>query len=148
ESLSLFGNGTDGGGALQGVSGTWKGTVSLDADTSIGVPDFNGRFTVSGRVTGKFGLTKFGPGTLQFSGAVANDYQGRTLVSAGTLELNKTAGVAVPHQLDIGNASGGSDPVVVQLLRDDQIAHAAPVNIRKSGELLMSSFTASFTATI
>ncbi len=61
-----------------------------------------GNMTFSGIINGSGPLTKTGAGTLQFSGSVAspNTYSGLTTVSAGTLDLNKTAGI-----LDLGRES-------------------------------------------
>ena len=58
----------------------------------------NNNTTFSGAVTNTAGMGKNGAGTLTFSGAAANTYgstsaNGNTTVSAGTLKLNKTAGV-------------------------------------------------------
>jgi len=50
-------------------------------------------FTASGVISGAGGLTKTGTNSLILSGASANTYAGATVVSAGTLNLNKTAGV-------------------------------------------------------
>ncbi len=51
-------------------------------------------FTLGGTVTGGFGFTKTGAGTLILGGTAANSFNGTTTLSAGTLELLKTAGVA------------------------------------------------------
>src|SRR5439155_18294551 len=45
---------------------------------------------------GTVGFIKAGAGTLRLEGATSNTYTGPTTVNAGTLELDKTAGVAVP----------------------------------------------------
>ena len=50
--------------------------------------------TISGIITGTGGgLTKTGAGLLELTGASSNTYTGLTTVSAGTLLLNKTAGL-------------------------------------------------------
>jgi autotransporter-associated beta strand protein len=53
-----------------------------------------GTATFSGAISGEGTLSKTGIGTVTLSGASANTFTGTTTVSAGTLELNKTADVA------------------------------------------------------
>lgn len=65
---------------------------------------------------------KTGVGTLRLNGSVSNTH-GSTVVSAGTLELNNTAGtIAVPGSLSIG-------PAIVRLLKSDQISDTSVVAI-------------------
>ncbi|MBI5345710.1 MAG: autotransporter-associated beta strand repeat-containing protein, partial [Chlamydiae bacterium] len=72
---------------------------------------------------GTVGVTKTGAGLLQFSGASPNTYTGTTTVSAGTLQLNKTVGPAVPST--VVNINGGT----LQLAAADQISNSAAVTI-------------------
>ena len=55
----------------------------------------NGNHTISGVISGSNSLTKLGSGTLTLSGAGANTtFTGGAIVSAGTLQLNKSTDVA------------------------------------------------------
>jgi autotransporter-associated beta strand protein len=66
----------------------------------------NGNHTISGVITGSNSLTKLGSGTLTFSGASANTFTGGAIVSAGTLQLNKSTDVAaISGPLNIGSSA-------------------------------------------
>jgi autotransporter-associated beta strand protein len=143
ETLSISGafSVSTGEGALDGIRGTWSGTISLStSDAAISVNP-NRTFTVSGRITGSGSLTKLGTGTLRLTGTVANDFAGFTFVSAGTLELNKTDVLAVPANLTIGNTNGSAADDTVRLLRTNQIADTRLVTVRKSGVFDLNGFT-------
>lgn len=59
-------------------------------------------------------LTKEGAGTLTLGGTAANTSIGVTLINAGTLRLNKTAGVdAIAGNITLGNNSGGLDVLLL-----------------------------------
>lgn len=59
--------------------------VNLDAASAA---------TITAVVAGTQGLTKTGAGILLLGGTLANEYTGSTTVSAGTLKMSKTAGLA------------------------------------------------------
>jgi autotransporter-associated beta strand protein len=88
EYLELQGSVTITSGLLQTldtvkVSGTGNliaSDVSIDATTTI---DGDGSLTISGDVSGSFGIIKDGSGTLTLSGAIT--YTGETSITAGTL---------------------------------------------------------------
>lgn len=67
-------------------------------------------------------IIKLGTGTLTFSGAEANTYSGDTTINAGTLRLNKTAGVTSVAGSVIINAGG-----TLQLSANNQIADTAGI---------------------
>ncbi|MCA9267455.1 MAG: autotransporter-associated beta strand repeat-containing protein, partial [Planctomycetales bacterium] len=86
--------------------------------------------TLGGDAAVDGGLTKIGAGTLTLGGAGANSYTGTTTVAAGTLALNKTAGV----NAIAGDGNTGTFDVLVTggTLRHDsneQIADSASVNM-------------------
>jgi fibronectin-binding autotransporter adhesin len=64
--------------------------MALSGNSSYNIADVTGSTvtdaTFSGAISGAFGITKTGAGTLMFSGA--NSYTGGTTVSAGTLMVN------------------------------------------------------------
>lgn len=66
----------------------------------------NASATINAVLAGNDGLTKLGDGTLTLGGSQANSYTGLTTVAAGTLRLDKDAGVtAVAGDLEI-NSTG------------------------------------------
>lgn len=116
ETLTLYGTGVGGNGALRNISGTnsWAGAVTLATDARIqsdaGTLTISGNFsssgnhtvtiggsgdvTLSGRIqTGSGGVTKEGSGTLTISGTGGNTYTGDTTLNAGTVIMSKSAGV-------------------------------------------------------
>ncbi|HEX8911633.1 MAG TPA: autotransporter-associated beta strand repeat-containing protein, partial [Humisphaera sp.] len=72
-------------------------------------------------------LTKTGTGKLTLGGSAASIGTGNYVISAGTLELNKTPGAsAVPGGLVLGD---GTTPATAKLLAANQIADAATVTV-------------------
>ncbi len=98
-------------------------TSNLDVAASSGTA-----LTLSGAISENSAgrtLTSSGPGTVTLSGATANTYTGLTQVAAGTLSLNKTAGVNA-----IG--TGGlliDDGATLSLLASNQIADTASATV-------------------
>ena len=110
EALSVGGTGISSGGAIKNSSSSaasFSGDVTLTAATTIAAT--NGNITLSGAIgqdTGSRNLTKTGSSTLTLSGTSANTYLGRTTVSGGVLELNKTAGVnAIAGAVTVGSGA-------------------------------------------
>jgi autotransporter-associated beta strand protein len=73
-----------------GTSGSISGNVVNNATLQFNRSD---SLNYAGAVSGTGALTKLGAGTTTLSGASANTYTGMTTVSAGTLELSKSADV-------------------------------------------------------
>jgi autotransporter-associated beta strand protein len=73
-----------------GTSGSISGNVVNNATLQFNRSD---SLNYAGAVSGTGSLTKLGAGTTTLSGAFANTYTGMTTVSAGTLELSKSADV-------------------------------------------------------
>jgi len=62
--------------------------------------------TVASQLVGSNGMTKAGTGTLTFGGSAANTLTGTTTVSAGTLQLNKSASTtAIAGNLELANGA-------------------------------------------
>ena len=120
--------------------GLGTGAVTLSANRQVTV---NANTLNVGGAIGDGGgartLTKLGNGTLTLSGTVANTYSGLTTVSAGELDLSKTALTnAIAGDLTI---SGGT----VKWLNDNQIANTATVNMT-SGALNLNGMHETVTA--
>jgi autotransporter-associated beta strand protein len=142
EALTVSGVGS-GSGALRSVGGSnaWAGPVTLEGDTTIQVQLSGDALNLGRAIGGPGRLTKIGVGTLTFSGPGANTYSGRTVVTAGTLELNKTASNgAIPGDLDVGDGSGGAQADVLRLLRGSQISDAR-VTVGASGLFDLNGYT-------
>ena len=105
----LNGSGNSIAGALVNNSGnnTLWGPITIGwsngspvinpSDVTIGVT--GGMLTLSGALGGTNNLTKIGSGPLRLTGTTANSY-GNTTLSAGSLQLGKTAGVAaIPNNV-------------------------------------------------
>ncbi|WP_075086818.1 beta strand repeat-containing protein [Verrucomicrobium spinosum] len=95
--------------------------------------------TLSGVLTGSAGFNKSGAGTLILSGAEANEYTGAVSVTAGTVELSKTAGQnAITGNLAAGDGTG-SDRVLWRA--SDQIADSSIVTLNVGGLLSLNGFS-------
>ncbi len=107
--------------SVTGANVTMQVTSTLAATLTVNLA--SGTDIYTGVISGAVSLTKSGAGTLSLAGATANTQTGTTTVSAGVLNLNKTAGVnAIPGQLDI---NGGA----VTFSANNQIADTASVNV-------------------
>ncbi len=72
-------------------------------------------------------LVKSGDGTLVLGGTMANTYTGTTYVNAGTLALNKTAGVnAIAGNIVVGDGRGTD---ILRLDADEQIANTSNLKL-------------------
>ena len=74
-------------------SAVFSGNVTVN-NTATLTAAAGGTSVFSGVIGGAGSITKLGAGTVKFSGASANTFTNAVTVSAGTLELAKTAGVA------------------------------------------------------
>lgn len=119
---------------------SWSGPVTLSRTTSVYV-GASGSLDISGSITGTGGVTKWGLGTLTFSGATGNFYSGATTVNEGQLDLNKSVdfGGITSGGLVIGDGTGTD---TVRYLRSHQ-SWAIPraVRINSSGVLNLNGFT-------
>ena len=82
------------------------GTV-LTGDTTIGVSQSSGSLTLASTISGSFGITKVGSGTLTLQGSGSNSFTGATNVNDGTLVLDNPAlDAAVGGTVNIGDGIG------------------------------------------
>ncbi len=163
ESLLISGNGNGGNGALRNVSGSnaWSGHTVQSANATIGSAagtltlsgnltngGFNtalvggGNIIFGGIVSGTGNLTNNSTGTVSLEGTSANTISGALIVNAGTVLLNKTAGVnAFAGALTVGDGTGGSNADVVRLSASNQIPNASAVTVNSSGLLDLNDFS-------
>jgi fibronectin-binding autotransporter adhesin len=78
-------------GISEAGTATFSGNIVNNNDATFTAAS-GGLATFSGAVSGAGTMQKTGAGTVTLSGASANTFTGMTTVSAGTLQLNKTAG--------------------------------------------------------
>jgi autotransporter-associated beta strand protein len=91
-------------------------------------------------ISGSGSLTKNGTATLVYAGTSPNTLTGTTTVDAGTLRLNKPAGVdAIAGPLVIGDGVGND---IVSLAHTEQIGDLVDVTINASGTLDFATFGA------
>ena len=105
---------------------TFQNPINLGGSTRTVQVDDNPDYTandsavLAGAISGTGGLTKTGAGVLMLGGSASNTYSGDTTVTAGTLDLGKTSGYAIPGgNLSLSNGSR------LRLQGNDQIAHSA-----------------------
>jgi len=142
---SVFVSTTGGNTRTLGLTGagasTFSGPVDLNnAGVTVAADNASGNATFSGVIANWTGstavnnsLTKTGVGTVTLSGASANTYGGLTTVSAGVLNLNKTAGVnAIAGNLTVGNGASNSS-VKLLLSASNQVANGDGQTVTLSG---------------
>jgi len=131
EALSLNGTGISSGGALRNVSGNNSYAGAITQGSASRINSDSGTLTLSGGISGAYGLTiggagnvtvnttaiAIGAGTLTKDGAgtltmgVANSYSGKTSVNGGTLSiaqdnhLGTAPGSATAGHLDFNNGT-------------------------------------------
>ncbi|HWX23003.1 MAG TPA: autotransporter-associated beta strand repeat-containing protein [Candidatus Binatia bacterium] len=88
---------------------TWAGPIVLNGDVTLDCYPSGNTLDLVGTISGSGGFNKVNAGTVRLSGTNANTYAGTTLVSFGTLELNKIGGgttvYAVPGSLVLSNGT-------------------------------------------
>ena len=95
-----------------------------------------GLIVITSFLTGGGALVKEGGATLRIGGGASSDYGGATIVNEGTLELAKSSGSAIPHDLIIGDGIGGAGADIVRLVNTGgQISTSSRVTINSSGVL-------------
>jgi autotransporter-associated beta strand protein len=126
---------TQGGPALLRGSNTLNLLQAARTFTVLDGPD-NVDLEIGLRMIGfaAGGVTKRGPGTLQFAANGANSYPGMTRVQEGRLELNQN-GIALVGGLIVG----GPSPAEVSLRRNDNIGDNVSVTLLPNGTLSTNS---------
>lgn len=111
------------------------GTLTLqNLGLQNGIHDINatGAVVVNGVMSGNGGFNKLGASTLTLGGSSSNTYTGQTVVSAGTLTLSKTVGVAIGGDCNI---NGG----IILSSAAEQFSNASNLTIT-TGTYNMNSF--------
>ncbi len=123
---------TSGTGTANAVIGS-NGSISTLTVNNSSADNYGGILGGAG-INNNLAFTKTGAGTLTFSGTAANTYAGLTTISAGEMDLSKTAGV---------NAIGGNVTInggTLKLLASNQIADTSTLGI-SSGALNFNNFS-------
>jgi autotransporter-associated beta strand protein len=137
--LSGTGQGTEGILVNRGGTNTWNSNISL-VDPAVVNVFTNSALVINSAIHGVAGLTKIGPGRLEYRGAAANTYSGETRVLEGRLLSAKTAANGgVQGNLFIGDGIGGTSSDVFEILVGFQVANTARVTIATSGLLDISA---------
>ena len=111
-------------GVIGSVSNSWSGPVTnLAAPLKVNVLDTNGTLNLNAAISGFGSLEKTGPGKLILAGANANTYSGDTVVTNGTLVLNKSNGVQAVSNLTVNH------PGKAVWAANEQIANAATLSL-------------------
>ncbi len=141
EPLALEGNGPAEGGALRVLSGDclYAGPIALSRDASVGVP-LATTLRLTNSISGGYGLTKLGAGTLRLAGSAPNTYSGPTLVREGVLTLARSSVPAVPGLLRIGD---GTQPATVRLEAHGQLDLGNTVTLGTGSTLDLNQFNCS-----
>lgn len=107
--------------ATAGLGLTIDSEVRLNGNNLTG--DATGFLILRGVVSGDGDVIKTGAGLLTVSGPVGNTFTGDLLVNAGRLVMQKTAGLAVPNRLVVGDGTGGAGADVAIHLANDQVTN-------------------------
>ena len=129
-------------GALESTGGTntWTGPISLTQTAVINV-ETNSALTLTGVMNAGGGVTKAGPGRLEYAGTAINTYSGVTTVNAGSLVLSRTGGDgrSIPGTLIVGDGTGGLNADLVDIVGTEaQLNNSAAVTVNSSGLFRLS----------
>lgn len=114
-------------------------SLSLAGAATINTSSSTVPLTIADVVTGAFGFTKTGSGTLTLAGASPNTYIGTATVNAGTLVLDKTPGLnaTITGNLVVGDGSGTD---IVRLNATEQIANTSAVTLNTGAQLQLRGY--------
>jgi fibronectin-binding autotransporter adhesin len=116
------------GGRILAGAGTGTslgGSILLAANSTIEAAA-NVTLTATGKIEGSSGFTKTGNGILELTGNEANVHAGTTIVSGGTLRLNKAGVPAIAGDVVVNTGT-------LALAAAEQFAAAASVTINNGG---------------
>ncbi len=142
--LTFGGNVVSNGG--NGVAPAITGNVALGSSartiTTSGPGGAGDGLTINGVISGGVAdadaLIKAGSGALVLGGSASNTFIGGVQINEGTLKLSKSAGVAIPNALTIGDGTAGD---VVSAASDNNIADTAMVTVNETGTLSLGAFS-------
>jgi autotransporter-associated beta strand protein len=118
-------------------SNTWNGPIVLSQTAGISV---DGYLQVLNTISGSGGLTKLGPGTLQFWGYNSNSYSGTTTISQGALELNGVNLPLLPGDVVVGDDTTSTTIATLRAERDQEFNPTANLTVHRSGLLELYPF--------
>jgi autotransporter-associated beta strand protein len=126
--------------SINGTNVATNGVNLIRPNNGVEVQPATGALQMRGRVGSVGGLTKLGPGTLQFFGTVANDYAGLTVISNGVVEASRgnlvlgQSFAAIPGDFIIGD-EGTAPTASLRLLQPGQVKPGANATLYRSGLL-------------
>jgi len=125
--------------SLSGSNVVNAGINLLRPNNGIEVQPASGYLQVLGQVGSVGGLTKLGPGTLQFWGRVGNTYTGLTVISNGVIEADRSDPllrinrVSIPGNFTIGDDSTAFPLATLRALRAGQVHMWSDAIVHRSG---------------
>ena len=126
--------------SINGTNVATNGVNLIRPNNGLEVQPATGVLQVRGRVGSLGGLTKLGPGTLQFFGSVANDYAGLTVIGNGVIEascgnLLGQSFRAIPGDIIAGDNSTATTTAILRLFQGGQLTPTADATLHRSGLL-------------
>ena len=122
-------------GNSSAVASVYSGALTLQADTQFNIGSTGG-LSLTGAISGNYGITKMGSGTGGLGLNAANSYTGVTTISTGFITLAGTAG-------DFGNTSQIIDNGNIYYMRQNSLTISAPIS--GTGGIVMNNMNSSLT---
>ncbi len=127
--------------SINGTNVSTNGVNLIRPNNGLEVQPATGVLQVRGRVSSVGGLTKLGPGTLQFFGLVANDYAGLTVISNGVIEASRgnvllgQGFASIPGDFIVGDDATATTTATLRLYQAGQVTPNADATLHRSGLL-------------